>query len=69
MPEVANDKWAPISSILSIVVNNEGGTTLKDPMGFYKTQMFCTMLQGGRCTNLNPRKYTEGLDGGTHRHP
>lgn len=26
-------------------------------MGFYKIQTFCTMLQGGHCTNLNPRKY------------
>lgn len=65
MPEVANNKWAPISSIPSIVMNNEEGTTLKIPMGFYKIQMFCTMLQGGQ----TPENTTEDLDGGTHRHP
>lgn len=69
MPKVVNNKWAPISSAHSIVMNNEGGTTLKIPMGFYKIQMFCTMLQGGHSTNLNPRKYHRRPWRGYHRHP
>lgn len=47
---LTNYKWAPISSTHSFAINNEGGT-LKIPMGFYKTQVFCTMVQEGHCIN------------------